>query len=62
MGGSLLKGSLMLTVFPVQASPTGAAPGIREVIAVLLRGKGEPRTIRERDNLRKIFHQAQELS
>ena len=34
-GGSLLEGPLMLAVSPILASPTGAAPGISEIIAIL---------------------------
>ncbi len=52
----------MLAVSPILASPTGAAPGISEIIAILFRGKGEPGSVREGDNMGEIFSQAQELS
>jgi hypothetical protein len=52
----------MLANLPKLASSTGAAPGVCEIITVPLSGKGEPRTVREADNLGKLFLQAQELS
>jgi len=61
-GASLLKGLSMFADLPIQASLTGAAPGVCVIIAVSLNGKGEPGSIREADNLGKIFLQAQELS
>ena len=61
-GDLLLEGLLMLAVSPKLASSTGAAPGIREIIAVLFRGEREPGSVREGYNLGKSLLQAQELS
>ena len=51
----------MFAVSPKLARSTGAAPGICEIITVPLSGEGEPRSVREGDNLGEIFSQAQEL-
>jgi len=51
----------MFAVSPKLARSTGAAPGICEIITVPLRGEGEPRAVREVDNLGEIFSQAQIL-
>ena len=53
--GLLQEGLLMLAVSPILASSTGAAPGVSEIIAILLRGKGEPGSVREVDNQGEIF-------
>ncbi len=45
----------MFAVPSILASSTGAASGIREIIAIPLRGKGEPCSVREGDNLGKSF-------
>jgi hypothetical protein len=48
----------MLADLPVEANSTGAAPGICVIIAILFRGECKPHTVREVDNLGKIFFQA----